>query len=119
LVDNRAAGSGVEKKIISNGDQDANASLAHGYAAIGKKAEAEKILRDLEHGAKDGYVSPYVLATICAGLGEKDKAIQFLEKAYDQRSLELSWHLKADLRIDNLRSDPRFQDLARRIGLPR
>jgi TolB-like protein/DNA-binding winged helix-turn-helix (wHTH) protein/Tfp pilus assembly protein PilF len=103
---------------LSNGDTDANASLAHAYAAIGKRAEAEKILRDLESKSKSTYVSPYILATIYAGLGEKDKAIQFLEKAYDERSLEISWHLKADLRIDSLRSDPRFQDLARRFGLP-
>jgi TolB-like protein/DNA-binding winged helix-turn-helix (wHTH) protein/Tfp pilus assembly protein PilF len=103
---------------LSNGDQDASASLAHAYAAIGKRAEAERILRDLEHGAKESYVSPYILATIYAGLGEQDKAIQFLEKALDQRSLEISWNLKADQRVDNLRSDPRFQDLARRVGLP-
>ena len=102
---------------LSNGDQDANASLAHAYAAIGKRAEAEKILRDLELKSKDS-VSPYILATVYAGLGEKDKAIQFLEKAYDERSLEISSHLKVDLRIDNLRSDPRFQGLTRRVGLP-
>jgi TolB-like protein/DNA-binding winged helix-turn-helix (wHTH) protein/Flp pilus assembly protein TadD len=103
---------------LSNGDQDASASLAHAYAAIGKRAETERILRDLEHRAKDSDVSPYILATIYAGLDEKDKAIQFLEKAIDQRSLEVSWNLKADRRLDNLRSDPRFQDLALRVGLP-
>jgi TolB-like protein/DNA-binding winged helix-turn-helix (wHTH) protein/Tfp pilus assembly protein PilF len=103
---------------LSNGDQDASASLAHAYAAIGKRAEAEKILRDLEQRAKGSYVSPYILATIYAGLGEKDKAIQFLEKAIDQRSLEIAWHLKADRRVDNLRSDPRFQDLIRRVAFP-
>ena len=103
---------------LSNGDQDAKASLAHAFAAVGNRAEAEKILRDLEHKSKDSYISPYILATIYAGLGEKDKAFQYLEKAYDERSLDISWHLKADLRIDNLRSDPRFQDLARRVGLP-
>jgi len=103
---------------LSNGDTDANASLAHAFAAMGKRAEAGKILRDLEGKSKNAYVSPYVLATVYAGLGEKDKAIQFLEKAYDQRSPDISWHLKADLRIDGLRSDPRFLDLARRLGLP-
>lgn len=103
---------------LSNGDQDANASLAHAYAVIGKRAEAEQILHNLLDRSKDNEVSPYILATIYAGLGEKDKAMQFLEKAYNERSLEISWHLKADLRIDSLRSDPRFQDLARRFGLP-
>ncbi len=103
---------------LSNGDQDAIASLAHAYATNGKRAEAEKILRDLELKSTDTYVSPYILATVYAGLGEKDKAIQFLQKACDERSLEISFNLKADPRIDNLRSDPRFQALSRRMGIP-
>jgi TolB-like protein/DNA-binding winged helix-turn-helix (wHTH) protein/Tfp pilus assembly protein PilF len=103
---------------LSNGDQDANASLAHAYAAIGKKAEAEKILRDLELKSKDTYISPYILATVYAGLGEKDKAFQFLQKACEERSLEISSNLKADLRLDNLRSDPRFHALSQRVGFP-
>jgi TolB-like protein/DNA-binding winged helix-turn-helix (wHTH) protein/Tfp pilus assembly protein PilF len=103
---------------LSNGDQDAYASLAHAYAALGKKAEAEKILRDLENKSKDTYVSPYILATIHAGLDEKDKAIDLLYKAVNQKSLELSWHLKADPRLDNLRPDPRFQALYQQLGLP-
>jgi len=102
---------------LSGGDQDATAALAHAYVVIGRRAEAEKILRDLEQKSKTAYVSPYVIATIYAGLGKKDRAFEFLEKAYQERSLELSWHLKADLRIDNLRSDPRFQNLLRRVGL--
>ena len=103
---------------ISDGNPDAVASLAHAYAVIGRRAQAEKILHDLEHKSKSVYVSPYTFATIYAGLGEKDRAFEFLEKAYQQRSLDIPWHLKADLRIDNLRSDPRFQDLARRVGYP-
>ncbi len=103
---------------LSNGDQGAKASLAHAFAATGNRADAEAILRDLENRSKSSYVSPYILATIYAGLGEKDKAFQYLEKAYDERSLDLSSNIKADLRIDNLRSDPRFQDLSRRVGLP-
>jgi len=103
---------------ISNGDHDAIASLAHAFAAIGRRAEAEKILHDFERKSKSGYVSPYMIATIYAGLGEKDKAFAFLERAYQERSLDIPWHLKADLRIDNLRSDPRFQDLVRRVGYP-
>jgi tetratricopeptide (TPR) repeat protein len=103
---------------MSNGDHDATASLAHAFAAIGRRSEAEKILRDLERKSKSAYVSPYMIATIYAGLGEKDKAFELLEKAYQEKSLDISWHLKADLRIDNLRSDPRFQDLVRRVGYP-
>ena len=60
-----------------------------------------------------------MIATIYAGLGDKDKAFDFLEKAYQERSPDIPYFLKADLRIDNLRSDQRFQDLLRRVGLPR
>jgi len=101
---------------MSNGDQDATASLAHAYAVIGQKAQAQKILRDLEQKSKRVYVSPYTMATVYAAVGEKDKAFQFLEKAYREKSPEMSWHLKADLRIDNLRDDPRFLDLMHRAG---
>jgi len=103
---------------MSDGDQGPTVSLAHAYLAVGKRAEGENILRDLERKSKSAHVSPYTTATIYAGLGEKDKAFEFLEKAYQERSLDISWHIKADLRIDNLRSDPRFQDLVRRVGYP-
>ena len=103
---------------LSNGDQSAKASLAHAFAATGNRAGAEAILRDLENKSKSSYVSPYILATIYASIGEKDMAFQYLEKACNERSLDLLPSLKADLRIDNLRQDPRFQGLVRRVGLP-
>jgi hypothetical protein len=59
-----------------------------------------------------------MIAAIYAGLGNKDKAFEFLAKAYDERSADLSYFLKADLRMDTLRSDPRFQDLLRRMNFP-
>ena len=102
---------------LSGGDPDPIASLANAYAAIGQKTQAEKILRDLEEKSNRVYVSPYIMATVYAGVGQKDKAFQFLEKAYREKSPEMSWHLKADLRIDSLRSDPRFQELMHRAGL--
>jgi tetratricopeptide (TPR) repeat protein len=102
---------------ISAGDQDSTAALAHAFAVIGRRAEAEKILRDLEQKSKSVHVSPYLFATVYAGLGKNNKAFEFLEKAYQERSLEISWALKSDLRIDNLRSDPRFQNLLARVGL--
>jgi TolB-like protein/DNA-binding winged helix-turn-helix (wHTH) protein/Tfp pilus assembly protein PilF len=102
----------------SDNDSDPTASLAYAYARTGKRAEAEKILRDLLEQSKTSYVSPYMIATIYAGLGNKDKAFGYLEKAYDERSADLSYFLKADLRMDTLRSDRRFQDLTKRMGLP-
>jgi predicted Zn-dependent protease len=71
----------LQRAELSNGDQGTSGSLAHAFAAIGNKAEAERILRDLERRSKDNYISPYVLAAIYAGLGEKDKEFQYLEKA--------------------------------------
>jgi TolB-like protein/DNA-binding winged helix-turn-helix (wHTH) protein/Flp pilus assembly protein TadD len=102
---------------LSNGNFDAIASLGHAYAAIGNKAQAEAILRRLEQKAKDGRASPYFAATIYAGLGNKDKAFQLIEQAYRERSFDIAWVLKPDLRTDNLRSDPRFQNLLHRTGL--
>jgi eukaryotic-like serine/threonine-protein kinase len=103
---------------LSQGDTDPTAGLAHAYATAGKRAKAEKILRELLQKSKTSYISPYMIATIYSGLGEKDRAFEFLEKAYDERSPDIPYFIKADLRIDNLRSDPRFQDLLRRVGLP-
>jgi len=103
---------------LSGGNLDAIAALGHAYAVSGRKAEAQKILREMQQKSKNTYVSPYLVATVYAGLGEKDRAFQFLEKAYLEKSLDIPWALKADLRLNNLRSDPRFQDLVRRIGYP-
>ena len=85
---------------------------------VRRNAEAEKILHDFERKSKSAHVSPYLMATMFASLGDKDRAFEFLEKAYRERSLGMISDLKADLRIDNLRSDPRFQALVRRVGLP-
>ena len=103
---------------LSQGDTDPTAALAHAYATAGQRANAEKILRELLQKSKTSYVSPYMIATMYAGLGDKNKAFEFLEKAYQERSPDIPYFLKADLRIDNLRPDPRFQDLLRRVGLP-
>ncbi len=102
----------------SANDSDPTAALGHAYARTGKRAEAEKILKDLLQQGRASYVSPYMIAAIYAGLGNKDKAFEYLERAYNERSADLSYFLKADLRMDSLRSDRRFQDLTRRMGFP-
>ncbi len=101
---------------LSDDDPGATISLAHAYLAVGKKPEAEKILRDLERKSKAAYVSPYTMATLYAGLGDKDRAFELLDKAYSERSLDIS-SLQADLRLDSLRPDARFQHLLGRMGL--
>jgi tetratricopeptide (TPR) repeat protein len=102
---------------ISQEDVDALAGLAHAYAVSGKPSEAKEILKRLQQAAGTSYVSPYMIATIYAGLGEKDKALEYLEKAYEERSTDLPYFLSADLRLDALRSDPRFRNLVQKVGL--
>jgi TolB-like protein/DNA-binding winged helix-turn-helix (wHTH) protein/Tfp pilus assembly protein PilF len=103
---------------LSQADSDPTAGLAHAYAVMGKKTEAEKILNGLQRQSKVGYVSSYMIAAIYSGLGQNDQAFAFLEKAYQERSSDIIYFVRADLRIDPLRSDPRFQDLLRRLALP-
>ena len=106
-----------QKAIAMSAGSQSVVALAHAYSAIGKRAEARKILRDLERKAKQNSASPYTMATVYAGLGETDKAFAFLEEAYSKRSLEIPSSLKSDLVLDSLHRDPRFQDLLSRIGL--
>jgi TolB-like protein/DNA-binding winged helix-turn-helix (wHTH) protein/Tfp pilus assembly protein PilF len=102
---------------ISSGFDLAAVALAHADSALGKKAEAEKILRDLEHKEKETSASPYTMATVYATLGENDKALEFLEKACSGKSLDITLFLQTDFALDGLRSDPRFQSLLRSIDL--
>ena len=103
---------------LSQGNSDPTSGLAHVYATVGRKADAVKILGELQRQSKGTYVSPYMIAVIYAGLGQNDKAFELLEKAYQDRSPDIPYFIKADLRMDPLRSDPRFQDLVRRVALP-
>jgi TolB-like protein/DNA-binding winged helix-turn-helix (wHTH) protein/Flp pilus assembly protein TadD len=100
---------------ISSGSDLAAVALAHADSASGKKAEARKILRDLQH--KEISAPPYTTATVYALLGDNDKALEFLEKACSGKSLDLTLFLQTDFALDGLRSDPRFQSLLQRIGL--
>jgi len=89
--------------------------LGHAYAASGKKAEAKRILAELDQ-QKQRYVSPYTVATIYAGLGEKDQAFKWLETAFEERDIWLM-NLKVDPVLKGLRSEQRFTSLLQRIGL--
>ena len=82
----------------------------------GNKRGVLKILDELKTLAKKSDLSPYQLAVVYVGLGEKDRAFELLEKAKVERSTLLTY-LKTDPRFDSLRSDPRFQDLLRGTGL--
>jgi tetratricopeptide (TPR) repeat protein len=94
------------------------ANLAYVQAISGKKDEAQKIIGKLNELSATNYVAPYVVAVAHAGVGDKEQAFARLERAYNERSSMLTLYLTNDPRFDTLRSDPRFADLLRRIGLP-
>jgi adenylate cyclase len=103
-------------KLFPGGSSIAEAELAHTYAVSGNREEAQKIIAELQELAKTKYVSSFQIAAIYAGLGEKHQAFAWLEKAQEERSDGLV-NLQAEQRFDSLRSDPRFKDLVRRVGL--
>jgi TolB-like protein/Tfp pilus assembly protein PilF len=93
------------------------AGLGHAYGRAGKNAEARKLLYELKELSKRRYVSGCDCAAIYAGLDEKDRAFACLEEAHEQHDYTLT-SAKGNPLFDPLRSDPRFQDMLRRIGLP-
>ena len=101
---------------LSNGDTRARATLAHAYAVAGRRDDAIKQLAELQQLAKQRYVSPYFIALVYVGLREDDQAFTWLQKAYEERQSYLVL-MKVEPVFDRLRSDPRFADLARRVGL--
>src|SRR5713226_1085468 len=109
----------LEKAVnLSNRtDEGAMASLGMVLGDSGRKQEARKLLEELEERSKRRYISPYLVALIQVGLGERDQAIASLEQGYTDRDQWMMF-LKVDPHMDDLRSDPRFQDLLRRVGLP-
>jgi TolB-like protein/Tfp pilus assembly protein PilF len=104
--------------------------LASAYARAGRRADANRVLRRLEEmwkqrgaapawhvaGSGSPYVCPYEVAGVYAQLGAKDRAFEWLDKAYRNRSC-LYW-LRTDPRFDSLHSDPRFQELLAKIRFP-
>ena len=90
--------------------------LGHAYATSGRQVEALKILDELSGMSKREYVSPYDLSIIYMGLGDKNRAIEQLSKAYEDRA---GWiiYLNVEPVFDPIRSDPRFAELVRRLKL--
>ena len=93
------------------------ATLGYAYARNGQKAKAIEMLDELNRLAGERFVSPYCQALIYLGLGENSQAIDWLEKAYEERSPWLDW-LKVEPIFDPLRSDPRFQALYQKMNFP-
>ncbi|MGB9434885.1 MAG: hypothetical protein WBQ89_21760 [Candidatus Acidiferrum sp.] len=93
------------------------AGMGNAYGEWGRRAEAQQVLIRLNEMARAKYVTPYGIALVYAGLGDKNEAFVWLNKAVEGRSHRLVW-LNRDPRWDRLRSDSRFDELKRRVGLP-
>ena len=100
---------------LSGGSSTVLANLARAYAATGRRSEAIKLLNDLKKRSNPTYSHASEIAVVYAALGDNDQAMNWLEKGYEER-----FNPGVLLRpgLDSLRSDPRFQNLMRRIGLP-
>jgi len=93
------------------------AGTGNAFGEWGHRADAEQILADLDEMTRSKYVTPYGIALVYAGLGDKNQAFIWLDKALHGRSHWLVW-LNRDPRWEGIRSDPRFAALAKRVGLP-
>jgi len=89
-------------------------SLGYALAVSGDRAKAEEILRDLDELAKTQYVSPASRASVYLGLGEKGKALDWIEKAYEDRDTLLWWN--QDQLYDSVRNEPRFQAMMQKVN---
>jgi len=112
-----AIAAGEKGVNLSGGSPLMRAALAHTYGESGKAKEALQVLDDLTELAKRKYVAPHFFAGIHIGLGENERAIEYLEKSWEDHSHWLIY-LHLDPSMDALRSNPSFQDLLRRVGLP-
>jgi len=101
---------------LSPESMDALGDLGYAYGVAGQRSEAEKVLAKLTEYAKDRYVSSYDLAVLCLGLGQKDRALDLLDKAYEERASYVTF-VRADPRVDGLRSEARFKSLLKKLKL--
>jgi tetratricopeptide (TPR) repeat protein len=117
---------GMYKEAIANCEEAAApvsaspyaiSALGYVYAVSGKKAEAQNVRDRLNAVSEQKYISSRFVASIYAGLGEKEKALESLSAAYEDRSLQIGPGVIADPTYDSLRAEPRFQDLLRRMEL--
>ena len=90
--------------------------LARAYVLSGKRDEALKVVAQMHELAKQRYVPAYGFGGAYAALGDKDQAFQWLERSLQDGGWEITF-LKVDPAMDSLRSDPRFNDLVKRVGL--
>jgi TolB-like protein/DNA-binding winged helix-turn-helix (wHTH) protein/Tfp pilus assembly protein PilF len=106
----------LEKAVSLSKAPIYRALLGHAHALAGDRSTALSVVSQLKALSKQHYVSSLDIAVIYTGLGDRDSAFAWLEKAYQERASRLGE--LPDPVFDILRSDPRFQDLMRRLGLP-
>lgn len=98
-------------------DSEVEGELGYALGMAGRRDEARAMLEGLQQLSSTRYVSPYSVALVHGGLGDRDQALAWLEKAYVERS-DYMVYLNREPMLDGLRSDPRFAALVRRVGLP-
>jgi len=95
----------------------ASADMARAYVLSGRRAEAQRMLDELLERSKGSYVTKYSLARLYAALGDKNRALDELEQSFAERSFFFNF-FRSDPEMDSLRSEPRFQELVRRMNFP-
>jgi TolB-like protein/Flp pilus assembly protein TadD len=103
--------------MLSNRNPHMVAALGHTLAASGRTQEARELIAELRERGGGRFAPPFNIAMVYAGLGERDLTFEWLEKAYESRSLWLIF-LNVHPMFEHLRPDPKFKDLVRRMGLP-
>jgi tetratricopeptide (TPR) repeat protein len=106
----------LAQAVARKAEPDFISDLAHAYAIAGRRDEARRTLTQLQNVAKQRYVPPFYLAKVYAGLGENTQAMVLLNRAFQDRSDQLTG-LRVEPAFNRLRADPRFSDLMRRVGL--
>jgi len=102
--------------VLFRGNPLVLGALGYAYAASGDEIRARTVLLRLENQARQQYVDPEAFALVYAGLENKDKAFEWLNKAIDDREGWVTF-INVEPMLDSLRLDPRFEDLLRRLGL--
>lgn len=113
----KAADECLKAQSLSGGSIYPTAFLAYVYGMAGKKEDARNLLNQLLERSNKEYISSYHIALIYSGLGEIDHALEWLEKAYDERDNWMVW-LNIYPVFDNLRNDSRFISIVKKVGLP-
>ena len=89
--------------------------MAHAYASAGQKEKSLELLKQLMDRAEHEYVPAYSIAFVYVGLDDREKALDWLEKAFEERATWLAW-INVEPRFDNLRGEARFKKLIDKIG---